>query len=144
MTARFARDLVDTVQTLPVDAILCDSLPGMLLGGQATGLPTAVLLANVYLRPTAGLPLLGTGWSPGEGRLRRARDRLAPAVVSWLLTATLPRLNAVAGTYGQPPLADLFELFEPVPAGPSDDQSLIRLLRATPSSQRPLRRPSTR
>jgi MGT family glycosyltransferase len=112
MTARFARDLVDTVQTLPVDAILCDSLPGMLLGGQATGLPTAVLLANVYLRPTAGLPLLGTGWSPGEGRLRRARDRLAPAVVSWLLTATLPRLNAVAGTYGQPPLADLFELFD--------------------------------
>lgn len=112
MTARFARDLVDTVQTFPVDAILCDPLPGMVLGGQATGRPTAVLLANVYLRPTAGLPLFGTGWSPGEGHLRRARDRLAPAVVSWLLKATLPRVNAVAGTYGHPPVADLFELFD--------------------------------
>ncbi|HET7475621.1 MAG TPA: nucleotide disphospho-sugar-binding domain-containing protein [Dermatophilaceae bacterium] len=112
MTSRFARDLVNTVRDVPVDAILSDGLPGMLIGGQATGLPTAVLLANVYARPTVGLPLLGTGWSPGPGRVATARDSLAPRIATWLLARTLPRLNAVAAEYGQPRLGDVFELFD--------------------------------
>jgi MGT family glycosyltransferase len=112
MTSRFAQDLVSTVQDVPVDAILSDGLPGMLIGGQATGLPTAVLLANVYARPTVGLPLLGTGWSAGRGRLVKARDRMAPTIAGWLLARTVPRLNAVAARYGQPPAGDPFELFD--------------------------------
>jgi MGT family glycosyltransferase len=112
MTSRFAQDLVNTVQDVPVDAILSDGLPGMLIGGQTTGLPTAVLLANVYARPTVGLPLLGTGWSPGSGRLVKARDKLAPTIAGWLLTRTVPRLNAVAARYGQAPIHDPFELFD--------------------------------
>src|SRR3954468_19508734 len=58
MTSRFAQDLVATVRAVPVDAILSDGLPGLLIGAQATGLPTAVLVANIYARPTVGLPLL--------------------------------------------------------------------------------------
>jgi MGT family glycosyltransferase len=112
LTRRFAQDLVGTVRDVPVDAILSDGLPGMLIGGQATGLPTAVLLANVYARPTVGLPLLGMGWSVGRGRLVKARDRLVPTIVGWLLARTVPRLNAVAAHYGQPPVADPFELFD--------------------------------
>ena len=46
MTSRFAQDIVSTVQDVPVDAILSDGVPGMLIGGQATGMPTAVLLAK--------------------------------------------------------------------------------------------------
>jgi UDP:flavonoid glycosyltransferase YjiC (YdhE family) len=84
LTRRFAQDLVGTVRDVPVDAILSDGLPGMLIGGQATGLPTAVLLANVYARPTVGLPLLGTGWSVGRGRLAKTRDTLAPTIAGWL------------------------------------------------------------
>jgi len=84
----------------------------MLIGGQATGLPTAVLLANAYARPTVGLPLLGTGWSAGRGRLVTARDRLAPTIAGWLLARTVPRLNAVTARYGQPPIGDPFELFD--------------------------------
>jgi MGT family glycosyltransferase len=112
MTSRFAQDLVATVQDFPVDAILSDGLPGMLIGGQATGRPTAVLMANVYARPTVGLPLLGTGWSPARSRVLRARDAVAPAVASWLLARALPRLNAVAAEYGQAPLSEPFELFD--------------------------------
>ena len=112
MTSKFARDLVNTVQNVPVDGILSDGLPGMLIGGQATGLPMAVLLANVYARPTVGLPMLGTGWSPGRGRLVQARDKLAPTLAGWLLARTVPRLNAVAARYGQPPIGDPFELFD--------------------------------
>ena len=78
MTRRFAQDLVSTVRDTDVEAVLSDGLPGMLIGGQATGLPTAVLLANIYARPTVGRPLLGTGWSPGQGTLVKARDNLVP------------------------------------------------------------------
>ena len=112
MTSRYAQDLVATVQETPVDAILSDGLPGMLIGAQATGLPTAVLLANAYARPTVGMPLLGTGWSPARGPVTRARDVVAPTVVLWLLARTLPRLNAVTAEYGQPALRDPFELFD--------------------------------
>jgi UDP:flavonoid glycosyltransferase YjiC (YdhE family) len=109
---RFAKDIVSTVEEVPVDAILSDGVPGMLIGGQATGLPTAVLMAQIYLRPTAGLPLVGTGWTPGSGTLVKVRDRLAPASARWLLARTVPRLNSVAARYGQPPVRDMFELFD--------------------------------
>ena len=66
MTSRFAGDVVATVRDSPVDVILADGLPGILIGAQSTGLPTAALLAQTYLRPTPGLPLPGTGWSPAR------------------------------------------------------------------------------
>ena len=112
MTRRFMRDVVANVAESPVDAVLSDPIPGMLLGAQATGLPTAALLANVYLRPTPGLPLMGTGWSPGHGKINRTRDELAPKLVTWLLRRTLPRINTAATLHGQAPLDDFFELFD--------------------------------
>jgi MGT family glycosyltransferase len=112
MTSRFADDVVATIRDFPVDAVLADGLPGILIGAQSTGLPTAALLAQTYVRPTPGLPLMGTGWSPGPGAFRRMRDTLVPRTVSWLLGRTLPRLNAVVARYGQPPLHDVFELFD--------------------------------
>jgi MGT family glycosyltransferase len=112
MTSRFARDVISTVRDFPVDAILADGLPGILIGAQATRRPTAALVAQTYVRPTPGLPLLGTGWSPGHSFLGRARDKLAPRMASWLLSPTLPRLNAVVERYDQLPLDDIFELFD--------------------------------
>src|SRR5215211_2364477 len=109
MTRRFAAEVITTAQSSPVDAILADSvMPGIVIGALATGLPTAGLMANIYLRPTIGLPLLGTGWSPARTVLGRARDRLAPAAAQWLLARTLPRVNAVVASFGHPPLAEMF------------------------------------
>lgn len=112
MTSGFACDVVRSVGEFPVDAVLSDPFPGMLLGAQATMLPTAALLANVYFRPTPGLPLMGAGWSLGRGAVTRTRDRLAPAVLTRLLRCTLPRINRAADLHGQAPLHDLFELFD--------------------------------
>jgi hypothetical protein len=95
MTSRFAGDVVATVRDFPADAILADGLPGILIAAHSTGLPTGVLLAQTYARPTPGLPLLGTGWSPARGFPGRARDRLAPGAASWLVNRTLRRLNTV-------------------------------------------------
>jgi MGT family glycosyltransferase len=112
VSSRFARDVIATVRDFPVDAVLADALPGILIGAQATRRPTAALIAQTYVRPTPGLPLLGTGWSPAQSFLGKARDKLAPRIASWLLTPTLPRLNAVLERYELLPLDNLFELFD--------------------------------
>jgi MGT family glycosyltransferase len=112
MTSRFARDVVSTVRESPVDAILADGLPGILIGAQATRRPTAALVAQTYVRPTPGLPLLGTGWSPGQSLLGKARDKVVPRAASWLVTPTLPRLNAVVERYELLPLDNVFEVFD--------------------------------
>ncbi len=112
MTSRFARDVVSIVRESPVEAILADGLPGIVIGAHATRRPTAALVAQTYVRPTPGLPLLGTGWSPGQGFLGKARDRIIPRVASRLLTATLPRLNAVIERYELLPLDNVFELYD--------------------------------
>ena len=113
MTGRFARDVISTVRESPVDAILADGLPGILIGAQATSRPTAALVAQTYVRPTPGLPLLGTGWSPGT-RLswQSERQDCAPRWPPWLLTPTLPRLNAVVEDYELLPLDNVFELYD--------------------------------
>jgi UDP:flavonoid glycosyltransferase YjiC (YdhE family) len=112
VTGRYARDVIKTVREFPVEAILADGLPGILIGAQATSRPTATLVAHTYVRPTPGLPLVGTGWSPGNGVLGKARDRIAPSVVSGLLTPSLPRLNSVVETYDLLPLDHVFELYD--------------------------------
>jgi MGT family glycosyltransferase len=112
MTSRFARDVVATIDAFPTDVVLGDLLPGILIAGQAARLPTAALLAQTYIRPTVGLPLLGTGWSPADSPLGRVRDTVAPKIASWLLARTLPRLNKVVTSYDLPPLHDVFELFD--------------------------------
>jgi MGT family glycosyltransferase len=113
MTRRFAEEVITSTRSFPVDAVLADGvLPGIVIGALATGVPTAALMANIYLRPTIGLPLFGTGWSPARNVLGRARDRLAPAAAQWLLARTLPRVNAVVTSFGQPPLDDLFNYLD--------------------------------
>jgi MGT family glycosyltransferase len=112
MSSRFARDVVSTVRNFPVDAILADALPGILIGAQATRRPTAALVAQTYARPTPGLPLLGIGWTPGHSYLGKARNRLVPRMASRLLTPRLPRLNSVVEGYELLPLDHVFELFD--------------------------------
>jgi UDP:flavonoid glycosyltransferase YjiC (YdhE family) len=109
----YAADVVRTVREEPVDALLVEgAVPGILIGAQATGLPTAALMPNIYVRPTPGLPLMGTGWRPGTGPLGRARDAVARAAVRRLTATCLPGLDAAAAGYGLPALGDMFELLD--------------------------------
>ena len=113
MTRRFADEVIATTQSSPVDAVLADGVvPGIVIGALATGLPTAALIANVYMRPTVGFPLVGTGWSPARNVAARARDRLAPTAAQWLLARTLPRVNPVVTSFGHPPLHALFDYLD--------------------------------
>ena len=113
ITQRYAHDVITTAQAFPVDAVLVEgAVPGIVIGALGTGLPTAALMPNIYMRPTVGFPLMGTGWRPGRGVMGRARDRLAPKAAQWLLARTLPRMNAALTSYGQPPIRELFEVLD--------------------------------
>jgi MGT family glycosyltransferase len=96
-----------------VDAVLVDAvLPGALIGAEATGRPTAALMANVYLRPSPDRPQIGTGWAPARGVVGRGRDRLVAAAVRRLLATGLPAVNSPRAAYGLTPIADLYELLD--------------------------------
>jgi MGT family glycosyltransferase len=110
--AQFADDVVTVAGALQVDAVLADALPGLLIGAQATGLPTAGLMANVYLRPTPGLPVMMSGWMPGRGPAGRARDALVRGVIRLIVARVVPDLNAVLAAHELAPVRDTFELFD--------------------------------
>src|SRR4051794_10934208 len=110
--AAYAADVVGAVRSHPADAVLADGLPGILIGAQATELPTAALMANIYMRPTRGMPVMTTGWPPGRGPVGRARDTLARAVLRLVFARMRPRLNAALASYQQAPVGDMFELLD--------------------------------
>src|SRR3954452_23872866 len=109
----YAADVVAAARDRAADAVLAEAaVPGILIGAQAAGLPTAALMPNIYLRPTPGLPLMGTGWTPGTGPLGRIRDDLALRAVRRLSSTCLPGLNATLATHGLPRIGDMFELLD--------------------------------
>ena len=111
--ALFADDVVTTVRDFGADAVLAEAaVAGILIGAEATGLPTAALMANIYLRPTPGLPQLGTGWSPAHGPIGRARDALVAKAVQRLWATGLPKLNAARAAHGLEPVGDMYELLD--------------------------------
>ena len=110
--ARYADDVVATARARSVDAVLADGIPGLLIGALATSLPTAALMANVLLRPVPGMPVPLLGWSPGRGPLGRGRDALARTVMRRVFARFSADLVPVLAAHGQPPIADLFELFD--------------------------------
>lgn len=64
------------------------------------------------MRPTRGHPVPAGGWGPARGPLGRARDAVAPYLLTRLVGLGLPRINAVRAELGMPPLRELFGLLD--------------------------------
>ena len=110
---QFANEVTAAADRNPPDVVLAEgAVPGILIGAEATHRPTAALMPNVYLRPTPGLPQMGTGWSPARGPAGRARDILVRGAVRRMLAGGLPPINAALTAHGRPPIGDLFELLD--------------------------------
>ena len=110
---RFARDLMETLAAHPADVLLIDAaLFGALVGAERAGLPTVALMPNIYIRPTRGRPVMGTGWLPATGPAGRVRDVVAPALFLRLLGLGLTRLNTVRAELGLPPVREVLELLD--------------------------------
>jgi MGT family glycosyltransferase len=106
----YAQDVVRAAAAAGADAVLAEAaVPGILIGALATGRPTAALMPNVYLRPTPGLPLLGTGWQPARGPLGRMRDTAVPRAARLGSSRFLPALNTTLRSHGLRPIEELFE-----------------------------------
>src|SRR3954468_3564485 len=109
----YAADVVAAARDRAADAVLAEAaVPGILIGAQAAGIPTAALMANIYLRPTPGLPLMGTGWMPGRGPLGRARDDLSRSLLRRVSASALPGLNAALAAHRLPGIDDMFQLLD--------------------------------
>ena len=95
---RFAADVLATVREDPVDAVLAEAaIPGILIGAEAAGLPTAAMMANIYLRPTPGFSDVRYRLATGEGTARAGQGSSGrssyPADVGEFLA--WPQLDAV-------------------------------------------------
>ncbi|KQM83028.1 glycosyltransferase [Agromyces sp. Leaf222] len=103
--ARYAADVVAALDAEPFDAVLVDGLLlGALIGAEARGIPTAVLVGSVYLQPSRVRPPFGLGLAPAHNALGRARDRAAYALVTAAARAGMGPVNAARAEHGLAPV----------------------------------------
>jgi UDP:flavonoid glycosyltransferase YjiC (YdhE family) len=111
--AAIARDVRSELARRPADVVVVSgALLGAVAAAESLGVPSVVLCANVYPRPTTGLPPFGSGLRPATGPLGRVRDRVLPRIVNRLWNRGLPPLNAARRSLGLEPLGDLWQQWD--------------------------------
>lgn len=109
----FAWDVLDAATSHAADAVLVEgTIPGMVIGAEASGLPFAALMSNIYARPTRGLPPFTTGWSAAEGPAGRVRDAAALAAIKWATKGMTKQLNAVRALHGLAPVSEMLGMLD--------------------------------
>ncbi len=109
-TTDYAADTADAINAFHPDVVVPDSfLFGSIIAAQAASLPIALLVPNIWLMPTAGLPPIGLGFAPAETVLGRTRDAAMLALVNRWFAARLPPVNSARTANGLPPLSCLYD-----------------------------------
>jgi UDP:flavonoid glycosyltransferase YjiC (YdhE family) len=109
----FARDVLAELAVRPADVVVASgALLGVLAAAESAGIPSVALCANVYPRPTPGLPPFGSGLRPAAGPIGRARDGALLRMVTWLWNRGLPSLNLARRSLGLPPLTELWQQWD--------------------------------
>jgi MGT family glycosyltransferase len=110
---RFARDVLDTLRQYPAEGVLADVTQfGALIGAERSGLPVIGLLPSIYVRPTRGHPVMGSGAADSHGPVAAVRDTVGPYVLLRLLRLGLPRVNAVRAQVGLDPVGAVLDLWD--------------------------------
>jgi MGT family glycosyltransferase len=108
--AAFASETVDTIGEVEPDIVVADSMMlGTMVGAEATKVPFAVLVPNIWMLPTAGVPPVGPGLAPARSSLGRARDAALRAAANRIFRRGLLPLNAARAEHGLAPLSSVFE-----------------------------------
>jgi MGT family glycosyltransferase len=107
---RYAADLGQAIAECRPDVVLCAQFAfGAMVAAEAAGIPSCVLMPNVYLVPAPGMPPIGIGLKPAAGTVGRLRDRVIAGVTSRVWNRRgLPRLNALRAELGLEPLDDFW------------------------------------
>jgi MGT family glycosyltransferase len=113
--AAYAHDTRLALEREPVDALASDyMLFGPPIAAERAGVPTALLVHNVYIVPEPGKPAAGAGFLPARGLLGRTRDRAVNRAFLALFNRGLAPVNRARSERGLPPLRDVLEHFDRV------------------------------
>jgi MGT family glycosyltransferase len=113
--AAYARDTRAALERESVDALACDyMLFGPPIAAERAGVPTALLVHNVYIVPERGKPAPGPGFLPSQSPLGRARDRTVSRMLLALFSRGLPAVNRARAEQGLEPLRRVLEHFDRV------------------------------
>src|SRR4029077_1837247 len=102
------RDVSQELQREAADVVVVDTMiPAAMVGAEAGGVRSVIVMHGPYMIPRPDIPPLGTGWMPGRGPLGRLRDRSAAAFTLAVSRSWMPPLNRVRAEVGLPPVRDL-------------------------------------
>jgi MGT family glycosyltransferase len=111
--AAYAHDTRAALEREAVDAMASDyMLFGPPIAAERAGVPTALLVHNVYIVPEPGKPAAGPGFLPAQGLLGRTRDRAVSRAFVALFNRGLPPVNRARTEQGLPPLRNVLEHFD--------------------------------
>jgi MGT family glycosyltransferase len=111
--AAYAHDTRAALERETVDVLASDyMLFGPPIAAERAGVPTALLVHNVYIVPEPGKPAAGPGFLPARSLLGRARDLAVSRAFVALFNRGLPAVNGARAEQGLPPLRDVLEHFD--------------------------------
>lgn len=106
----YAADVTAAIEQERPDAVLCSGFAiGAAIGAEASGVPFATMLPNIYMLPARGMPPLGLGLAPARGPLGRARDKTIRRVNTVLMDTGVRRLNQVRADHGLQPIKHFWD-----------------------------------
>lgn len=103
MAPGVAREAAALLEDWPADVLLADFLfAGTQAVADRIGIPTFTLVHCPLPGPVPGVPPVGTGLRPGDGRLFRVRDRMLNAACERFYTPLFNTVNEVRVGFGVP------------------------------------------
>lgn len=109
--AAYARDVLEVLDAAPFELVVTQELLfGPMMAAEKSGVPLALLSANVWPFPTLpGLPPFGAGMAPAANDQDAMLHQMVGQTTRTIFQAGLPALNAAREELGLAPLGDLFE-----------------------------------
>jgi MGT family glycosyltransferase len=111
--AAYAHDTRAALEREAVDVMASDyMLFGPPIAAERAGVPTALLVHNIYIVPEPGKPAAGPGFLPAKGLLGRTRDRAVSHAFLTLFNRGLPAVNRAREEQGLAPMGSVLEHFD--------------------------------
>jgi MGT family glycosyltransferase len=102
---RWIADVLRELQAHPADVVLGDfAIPSALIAAEKEGLPSAMIMPNIWILPTPGIPPIGPGFAPARGPLGRLRDAILRRIMNRMFDKAVPHFNAARAALGLPPI----------------------------------------
>jgi MGT family glycosyltransferase len=109
-TPGYASDTREEIDKVRPDVVVPDFMIwGAAIAGQGAGLPVALLVPNIWMVPTPGVPVIGPGFMPSTSPLARIRDRAMLTIANRIFDRGLPAVNAVRAEHGLAPIRSLWQ-----------------------------------